>query len=63
LFRFDNVTMFIQPKYFFVKLAKFEAHYGIDIFWLPWPPPGYAHGGGIATSSLYKYTMVLYLNI
>jgi len=55
--------MFIQPKYFFVKLAKFEAHYGIDIFWLPWPPPGYAHGGGIATSSLYKYTMVLYLNI
>jgi len=26
-------------------------------------PPGYAHGGGIATSSIYKYTMVLYLDI
>jgi len=27
------------------------------------PPPGYAHGGGIATSSAHKYTMVLYLDI
>jgi len=26
-------------------------------------PPGYAHGGGIAASSIYKYTMVLYLDI
>jgi len=25
--------------------------------------PGYAHRGGIATSSVYKYTMVLYLDI
>jgi len=24
---------------------------------------GYAHGGGIATSSIYKYTTVLYLDI
>jgi len=23
--------------------------------------PGYAHGGGITTSSIYKYTIVLYL--
>ena len=31
---FDDVTMFTQPKYdVFVKLAKFEAHYGIDVFW------------------------------
>jgi len=35
------------------------AHYGIDIIW----SPGYAHGCGIATSSIYKYTMVLYLDI
>jgi len=26
-------------------------------------PSGYAHGGGIATSSVYKYTMVLYLDV
>jgi len=26
-------------------------------------PPDYAHHGGIATSSVYKYTMVLYLDI
>jgi len=26
------------------------------------PPPGYAHGDVIATS-IYKYTMVLYLDI
>jgi len=25
--------------------------------------PGYAHRGGIATSSVYKYTTVLYLDI
>jgi len=24
-------------------------------------PSGYAHGGGIATNSIYKYTMLLYL--
>jgi len=27
------------------------------------PPPCYAHGGGIATSCIYKYTIVLYLDI
>jgi len=26
-------------------------------------PYGYAHGGGTATSSVYKYTVVLYLDI
>jgi len=26
-------------------------------------PPVYAHRGGIATSSVYKYTMVLYIDI
>jgi len=26
-------------------------------------PPGYVHRGGIATRSVYKYTMVLYLDI
>ena len=26
-------------------------------------PPGYAHGCGIATSSIYKYAIVLYLDI
>jgi len=25
--------------------------------------PGYAHRGDVATSSVYKYTMVLYLDI
>jgi len=25
--------------------------------------PGYAHRGGIPTSSVYKYTMVLYLDL
>jgi len=26
-------------------------------------PAGYTHRGGIATSSVYKYSMVLYLDI
>jgi len=25
--------------------------------------PGYSHGGDIATSTVYNYTMVLYLDI
>jgi len=39
--------MFTQPQYsLFVKLAKWEANYGNDIFWGPWPklPRGYTHG-------------------
>jgi len=35
---FHDVTMFTQPYYdLFVYLAKWEANYGIDIFWEPWP--------------------------
>jgi len=41
----------------FVKLAKWEANYGNDIFWGPLPkcPLGYAHGGGIATDTTQWY--------
>jgi len=38
----------VQPFCLFVKLAKLGAHYGIHIFWWPWPPPGYAYRGDIA---------------
>jgi len=37
----------------FCKSTKMGAHYGFDKFWWPWPP-GYAHRGGIATSSVYN---------
>jgi len=27
----------------FCKIGQIRAHYGIDIFWWPYPPSGYAH--------------------
>jgi len=55
--------MFAQPYYdLSVKLAKW-GHIMELIYFGDMAPPGCAHGGGIATSSAYKYTMVLYLDI
>ena len=39
------VTIFTQPQYeLFVQLAKWEANYGNDIFWGPWPKRSRAVG-------------------
>jgi len=48
----DDVTMFTQSQYdLYVKLTKFGVHYEIDV-----------HRGDIG-NSVYKKTMVLYLDI